>query len=196
MPRKSKTALRWLWRILGGLLSALLFVFLYLTLIVGQPQSSGTSAPDPQPLLTASPAQSINSEADLASLISSFPVPVMSFMSGSGMVFVSGTSEDTAWEDGFGRIVTLYWQTTEGQPLILQSIYPSAALDLMGKGDYAFSDTAGPTLFGQSSVRMENADTVRLHTVTDTGVYVVTLPRALAGALSVLSRSIQLFTVE
>ena len=120
----------------------------------------------------------------------------VSVIPGSGMIFVSGTSEDTAWEDGFGRIVTLYWQTTEGQPLILQSLYPASALDLMSREDYNFSAADGPTLFGQPSVRMENGDTVRLHTVTDSGIYVITAPRSLTGSFSVLTRSIQLFTVE
>ena len=196
MAQKKKNGLRWGWRILGSLLSVFLFAFLYLTLIVGQQQPSGASDPAPQPRLTPGPALNVSTEAELFSLISSFPVPVMSFMSGSGIVFVSGTSADTAWQDGVSRVATLYWQTAEGQPLILQSICPAAALDLLAGGDYAFSGTAGPTLFGQSSVRMENADTVRLHTVTDTGVYALTVPRALAGSVSVLSRSIQLFTVE
>ena len=52
-------------------------------------------------------------------------------------------------EGGFGRILTLYWQTEAGQPLILQSIYPARALELLGKKDYRFSGTGGPTLFGR-----------------------------------------------
>ena len=185
----------WIWRLFASLVAVVLLAFLYLTLIVGQPQAQEKTAASPQPPLAASPSMNITAESDLYTLISAFPIPVMSFMSGSGAVFVSATSADTAWQNGFGRVATLYWQTADGQPLILQSIYP-ASLDLLGKGDYNFSGVAGPTLFGQPSVRMENKDTLRLHTMTDTGVYVLTAPRALAGELSALSRSIQLFTVD
>ena len=66
----------------------------------------------------------------------------------------------------------------------------------MGKGDYSFSDRAGPTLSGQPSVRMENADTVRIHAVIGPALYVITAPRALSDSLSALSRSIQLFTAD
>ncbi len=179
-----------------GILMAVLLAGLYLTLVVGQPREEPAEQPSPQPLLTASPARSIAAETELRELVAAFPVPVMSFMSGSGMVFVSGSSADTAFEGGFGRILTLYWQTAAGQPLILQSIYPARAMELLGKKDYHFSGTGGPTLFGQTSVRMENADTVRLHVQTEQGLYAVTVPADLAPELSGLSRSIQLFTAE
>ncbi len=188
-----------IWKILLKILSILVslavLAFLYVTLIVAQPREEKKAEAGPQPLLQASPAQTAETEGDLWDLVVSFPVPVMSFMSGSGMVFVSGTSSDTAFQGGFGRVMTLYWQTPEGQPLILQSFYP-ADLSLLGKGDYAFSDTAGPVLFGVSSVRMENGETIRIHALTDTGLYAVTLPRALSPSVSVISRSIQLFTAE
>ena len=177
MSAKKKKGL-WIGRVFFIPAAILLLAFLYLTLIVGQPQAGEKESPSPQPLLTASPALNVSSENELYSLIASFP------------------AEDRPWKSGFGRIASLYWQTAEGLPLILQSIYPAEALDLMGKGDYSFSGTAGPTLFGQPSVRMENADTVRVHTVTDSGIYVLTVPRSLSGSLSVLSRSVQLFTVE
>lgn len=183
-------------RLLLCLAAILLLSFLYLTLIVGQPQNDSRPESSPQPVLSSSPALEITQESELFTLISSFPVPVMSFMSGSGVSFVSGTSADAPFQNGYGRIATLYWQTAEGQPLILQSLYPASALDLMSREDYNFSAADGPTLFGQPSVRMENGDTVRLHTVTDSGIYVITAPRSLAGSLSVLTRSIQLFTVE
>ena len=70
-------------------------------------------------------------------------------------------------------------------------------LELMGKGDYHFSSVAGPSLFGLSSVRMENRDTVRVHVqATGRGLYVLTVPASLAGSLSDICRSVQLFAVE
>ena len=119
----------------------------------------------------------------------------MSFMGGSGMTFVSASCADEAVNGGFGRVATLYWQTTDGEPMILQSIYPASALSLLDNG-YHFSTILGPTLFGVSSVRMENDDTVRVHAATETGLYVVTVPKSLAPKLSSLCRSLQLFRIS
>ncbi len=196
MANGKKRGLRIAGKILWFLLSLVLLTVLGLVLIIGQPQKKEDPEALPQPLLTASPAVTIQREIEFRTLLDSFPAPVMSFMSGSGMVFVSGSSTDTAYNGGFGRVATLYWQTADGQPLILQSIYPARALSLIGKGDYSFSSSAGPTLFSQSTVLMENADTLRVHTSTDAGLYVLTVPRSLASSLSDLCRSIQLFRID
>ena len=127
-------------------------------------------------------------------MIASFPAPVMNFMSGSGMTFVSASSADAALNGGFGRIATLNWQTPEGEPVMLRSIWPADALSLLEAG-YHFMPYAGPTLFGNASVRMENDDAVRIHTATDRALYVVLLPRSLSGQAGTLCRSLQLFTV-
>ena len=184
-------------RILGSLITLGLLAGLYLTLIIGQPQREEQTEILPQPLLTASPGISVTREENLRELLSTFPAPMMSFMSGSGMAFVSGNSADVAWKGQFGRVLTLYWQTREAQPLILQSIYPADALDLMGGSGYHFSTTTGPALFGQSSVRMENADTIRIHVQAEgRGLYVVTVPKTLAEEMGNICRSIQLFVAN
>ena len=190
-----RTFLQVLLKVVTALLTAALIVLIGALLVLAQPKREDTEKAEPQPLLTASPAMNITVETDLRSLVESFPVPVLSFMSGSGMSFVSDTSSDAGLEGGFGRIVSLYWQTQDGDPLILQSIYPASALSLLEKG-YHFSAVAGPTLFGMDSVRMENADTVRVHAATDTGLYVLTVPKSAASKISSLSRSLQLFSVR
>ena len=190
-----RTILQVLLKVVTALFSVALIVLIGALLVLAQPKREDTEKAEPQPLLTASPAMNITVETDLRSLVESFPVPVLSFMSGSGMSFVSGTSADAGLEGGFGRIVSLYWQTQDGDPLILQSIYPASALSLLEKG-YHFSAVAGPTLFGVDSVRMENADTVRVHAATDTGLYVLTVPKSAASKISSLSRSLQLFSVK
>ena len=177
-----------------GLLTVILILLVGFLLVLAQPKKEETEKAEPQPLLTASPALEIEYETGLRSLVESFPVPVLSFMSGSGMVFVSGNSADVGLDGGFGRIVTLYWQTPDGDPLILRSIYPASARSLLEK-DYHFSAIAGPTLFGAGSVRMENADTVRIHAATDTGLYAMIVPKSSAAKISSISRSLQLFSV-
>lgn len=190
-----RTVLQVLLRVVTALFSAALIVLIGALLVLAQPKQEDTEKAEPQPLLTASPAMNIEAETDLRSLVESFPVPVLSFMSGSGMSFVSGTSSDAGLKGGYGRVVSLYWQTQDGDPLILQSIYPASALSLLENG-YHFSAIAGPTLFGVDSVRMENADTVRVHAATDTGLYVLTIPKSAASKISSLSRSLQLFSVK
>ena len=190
-----KGFLHTLLKILTGLFSIVLIAAVGALLVLAQPQKEDKEKAEPQPLLTASPALNIDGETELRSLVESFPVPVLSFMSGSGMSFVSGTSSDAGLSGGFGRVVTLYWQTADGDPLILQSIYPASALSLLDNG-YHFRTIAGPTLFGVESVRMENTDTVRVHAATDTGLYVMTVPKSAASGISSLSRSLQLFSVS
>ncbi len=188
---------KWAGRLLGLLLAAGALTVLYFTLIIAQPQPGRRTAVREQPQLTASPGMTIDREADLRGLAGTYPGPFMSFMSGSGLSFVSGESGDAAWDGKVGRILTLLWQTGDGQTIRLQSIYPAEALELMGKGDYTFSGTAGPTLFGRSSVRMEDGSSVRVYVQAEgEGLFVMTVPRSLSGSLSALSRSIQLFTVE
>ncbi len=182
-------------KVLTALFTIALIAAVGFLLILAQPKSEEKEKAELQPLLAASPALNITQESELRSLVGAFPVPVLSFMSGSGMSFVSATSADTALEGGFGRVATLYWQTAEGEPLMLQSIYPASALSLLDNG-YHFSSILGPTLFGVDSVRMENGDTVRVHAATETGLYVVTVPKDLAPKLSSLCRSLQLFSVK
>ena len=184
-----------LMKVLTTLLSVALIVLVGALLVLAQPKPDEKQKAEPQPLLTASPAVNISVETDLRTLVESFPVPVLSFMSGSGMTFVSGTSYDAGLSGGYGRVAALYWQTQDGDPLILQSIYPASALSVLDNG-FHFSQVTGPTLFGVESVRMEKGDVVRIHAATDTGLYVVTVPKSAAPKLSNLCRSLQLFTVK
>ena len=155
--KKHRNFLKVLLKILTGLFSILLIAVIGLLLVLAQPQSDDKKAAQPQPLLTSSPALNIAREPEIRTLVESFPVPVLSFMSGSGMSFVSGSSSDVGLAGGFGRVLSLYWQTPDGDPLILQSIYLVSALSLLDNG-YHFSAVTGPTLFGNESVRMENAE--------------------------------------
>ena len=182
-------------KILGGLVFAALLALTAASLILAKPAPEETQAPAASPSLAASPALEIREETDLYRLVAAFPAPVMSFMSGSGMTFVSAVSSDSAVSGGFARNATLYWQTADAQPLILQSICPADALSLLEDG-YHFSAVAGPTLFGNRSVRMEKGDTIRIHTTTDQALYVLILPRSLDAQVSALCPYLQLFTVN
>ncbi len=183
-------------RLLVALLALVLLAFLYVTLVVGQPQEAPAEATATPPPLTAQPDVQITSENDLPTLLRAFPVPVMSFMSGSGMTFLSGTCADTPWEGAVARVITLRWRTAEGEEVILRSICPAQALSLLGGEGFSFSAKAGPVLFGQTSVRMENGTLLRLHTVAGQGLYALTVPMSLSDSLSLLTRPVQLFRTE
>ena len=194
--KKRPAWLRILLKAVGWLLTFVLMALACVSLILARPEEKEDAVSSPQPLLSASPAVSVSSETDLPDILRSFPVPVMSFMSGSGMTFVSATSSDAALDGGFGRVVTMYWQTGDGQPVTLQSIYPASAFSLLSPGDYHFSRTAGPTLSGIQSVRMESGTAVRVHAASDSGLYAVIIPLELAPELSAISRSLQIYTLE
>ena len=185
---------KFLFRLIGVVIAAALLVLLAASLIIARPQEEEKAFAD-QPSAESRPPVSVDRETELVQLMSDFPAPLMSFMSGSGMVFVTANSTDAAVNGGFARVATLYWQTAGGEPITLQSIWPADALSLLADG-YHFMPYVGPTLFGSNSVRMENDTSVRLHTATDKALYVVLLPRSLSGQAGEICRSLQLYTVK
>lgn len=188
-----------LWRrILGILLIPVLLAVFYIAVVMGQPQSEPDEAapaakqPLPRPLESA---MHISSEDQLAQLSADFPAPLMYPAYAEDLTFTGGVLKDTAYEGGVARIATLTYYTEDGSALSVVSIYPARALELMGRGDYRKA-SAGPTLAGIPSARMENDDTIRLHAQGDEALYVLTLPRGLSGSMQRITTTMQLFTKE
>ena len=182
-------------RIVGTVIAIAVMALLAASLIIAKPQDEDPAPAAARPFTDASPAVTIEDELDLSQLFAAFPAPVMSFMGGSGMTFVSATCADAAVDGGFGRVATLNWQTAEGEPVRLRSIWPAGALDLL-EGGYHFMPYTSPALFGSSSVRMENDQTVRIHAATDQALYEVLLPRALSPETGNICRALQLYASE
>ena len=180
-------------KIISGVMTAILFAAVCFVLVMAHPQPDKQKSSEPQPLLTASPAMSASSAEDLKALIKSFPTKVRTFAGDSGMTFLAASSEDFSLSGGTGRVATLWFQDENGEQVILQSIYPSTALSRLEDG-YRFSSTGGPMLFGSQSVRMEKADTVRIHAAVDTGLYVMIVPKSLGSQVALLSRSLQIIS--
>lgn len=180
------------------LLTVLLAAVFYVAVILGEPQEV-EKVVEPlrdQPLLQASPAINIEGESGLQTLLNAFPVPVMHPLSGSGLTLVSGVSYDAAFENGFGRIVSLTYVDGMGREMTVESIYPARALSLMGRKDYRLAGVAGQSLAGLKSVRMENATSIRLHAQAEDAVYAVTVPKMESAELIGFTRSLQLFEGE
>jgi len=190
-----------LWRraariVLTAVLAVVLVALFYLAVILGQPQADDQAAVDlSQPLLAASPAQAIASEDQLGGLVAAFPVPVMSFVSGAGPALTAGTSYDTAFEDGFARVVELQYALPDGGTVTARSIYPARALSLVGREGYRLNEASSLSLAGLRAVRMEGADTIRLHAQSSDALYVLTLPAMSADDLAALTKALQLLTV-
>lgn len=189
-------------RVLKAAVSALLTVLLasvfYVAVILGEPQEV-EKVVEPltdQPLLQASPAVNIEGEGGLAVIVNAFPAPVMHPLSGSGLTLRSGVSYDAAFEDGFGRIVSLTYADGSGREMTVESIYPARALSLMGRRDYHLAGVAGQSLAGLKSVRMENDAAIRLHAQAEDAIYVVTVPKMESQELIGFTRSLQLFEGE
>ena len=194
-----------LWRriikaFLATLLTAALLTAFYIAVIMGNPQeedSAAITARQDQPLLPAMDAPLlIRDQGQLNVLMAEFPAPVMAAMNSTALIFEQGLCQDVAFEDGLGRMVTLIYRTAAGAAVTVTSIYPARALALIPKRDYTISGTAGLTLAGLRSVRMENDSGIRMHAQGEEALYVVTLPDLSASALRTLTSTLQRYQGE
>lgn len=176
------------------LLTAFVIAVFYLAVVLGQPTDTDTTAAADQPLLSPSPAENISGEGELGSLIRNFPTPVMSFVAGTGPTMTSGSSYDTAFENGFARILELNYTLEDGRTIQIKSIYPARAMSLVGRGDYHLNQANSMSLAGLKAVRMEDSTTIRLHAQSDDALYVITLPRMSSDEISTLTKGLQLIT--
>ena len=163
-----------------ALLCLLLMAAFYLAVIIGQPQEDETASTvtprTDQPLLSAGQdVVTITSADDLPLLLRMFPAPALTPTT-SGWPLVVGTCYDVAFENGMGRILTLTYQASDTIQVTLTSIYPARAIALLEKGDYRISASLGATLAGLRSIRMENAESIRLHAQGEEALYVMITP--------------------
>lgn len=179
----------------GWALLGLGFVAVSLLIVIGMPEKKEPASTVADPILSASPAVNVSAENELYKLYLSFPAPAMSYLSGSGMSFVSGSSADTSVSGQLTRVVTQSWRSPEGDEIELVSVCPRSSIALLQSGNWHFSSLTGPELFGQKSVRMEDDEKIRLHTQTDRGLYIFTVPKAAEDHLVALTRSLQLFSL-
>lgn len=187
---------RLLLKLFGWLLLCAVLLLVSLLIIIGMPEKKDPAPVLVDPVLSASPAISVSTESDLYKLYLSFPAPAMSYLSGSGMTFVSASSADTSVSGCLTRVITQVWRSPEEDEIELLSVCPRSSLELLQSGDWHFSSLAGPELFGQKSVRMESDEKIRLHTQTDQGLYIITVSKAAEDRLVTIVRSLQLFSLS
>ena len=183
---------------LSLVLTAILIAVFYLAVVLGQPTADedDVTVADAasQPLLSPSPAESITAESQLTELISHFPTPVLSFVAGTGPTLIAASSYDTAFENGFARILDLTYTMEDGGTVQLRTIYPARALSLIDRGDYHLNQATSLSMAGLKAVKMENQSTIRLHAQGTEALYVVTLPQMSGDEISSLMKGMQLNT--
>ncbi len=181
---------------LSLVLTAILIAVFYLAVVLGQPTTdeddTTVASAVSQPLLSPSPAENITEEGQLAELITHFPTPVLSFVAGTGPRLIAASSYDTAFENGFARILELTYTTEDGGTVQLRTIYPARALSLLSRGDYHLNQASSLSMAGLKAVKMENQSTIRLHAQGTEALYVVTLPRMSDEDMSTLMKGMQL----
>ena len=194
MSREKNTALRRALRMAGMAAAALIVIALfYLLLLVVEPADPPEETAD-QPLMTASPALHAASEDELPDLLRGLPMPVLAFLSGAGPDFADAASYDTAFEDGFARVVDLRYRIGENT-VLARTIYPARAVSLIGRQGYTLTGEA-VRMAGMAAIRMVSADTIRLHCTTEHAVYVLEVPRMSSDVLTALLQSTQLVYVD
>ena len=198
MQEKRPLWRRGLRRILGVLLILVLLLVFYIAAVMGQPQGNPVKPKAPAAQQVLQPMGNvlhIDSEEQLSLLGDAFPAPVMYPAFADDLTFAGGILKDTAYEGSMARLASLTYRTEDGAALTIVSIIPARALDLMGRGDYR-NASAGPSLAGIPSARMENDDTIRLHAQGRDALYVLTLPRSLANVLHHITSSMQLMSPD
>lgn len=182
--------------VLLAMLAIVLIAVFFIAVVMGQPQeeqSARTQVRTNQVLLPALSAPLLyGTEEELASMRGAFPAPWLTPQYASMMTFRGAVLESVPFENGHGRILTLTYLLDSGETVTIASIYPARALELMGKQDYTISGTAGQTLGGLRSVRMENGGYIRLHAQGEEAIYVVTVPQMDSTLLRQLTASLHL----
>ncbi len=143
----------------------------YTAMIVGAPEEE--PAPAEQPLLQASPGQTLSAAEELGGLIAAFPAPVLAALPDSGLRLIRGVSEDAAFEDGYGRIATLTYEDEAGRRITARTIYPARALSLLGRGGWQLTLSEGPRLAGMRTVCMAQGGRLRFHCRSAEAIYAV-----------------------
>lgn len=187
--------------IFGTILTILLVAISYVAVILGHPQENPDTVivSQDQPLMTASPAQTLTTADELEAMLRAFPVPALYAVEGGALSLTGGMCYDASFEEGFARIMLLTYSAELGGQKVqleVQSIYPARALDFVQKGDYHIAKVAGQPLAGMQSVRMEDGEHIRLHAQAAEGIYVLTVPTMTAEELAAVTRSLQLYAME
>lgn len=159
-------------RYLGITALLLVLAFLFsLAVILGHPETGERAVEMVQSLMPASPALSMAEGDELIAMRDLFPAPVLMCPTNE-LLAVKASSMDTAFEDGFARILRITYTDQNGSEVIVTSIYPRRAVTLISDSDLSLTGK-GLEIAGYPSARMEGGNRVRMHIQTEFGIYCV-----------------------
>ena len=183
------------WLLLAAIAGILTFSFL-LAAVMGNPDRQQSKAKTEETQLTGRESVSCESTEKLPDLLEGFPAPMLCFLSGGDMEFVSGTATDLAMDDGTARSITLNYRTGDGEAVTVRSVYPASAISLLKVDDYTLSSATAQSIAGMSAVRMDKENTIRFHALSEEALYVVELPAMEESKITQTLKTLQLASVR
>ena len=161
------------------LLSLFCIAVFYLAVILGEPSA------DVQPVQAATvyiPENAIPSglprsmggmHMSINSYAAYFPAPILFMQESESVVFQAGNLYEIAYNKGIARYIDLIYQVADTGEVLLRSIYPAGAYDLLGKSGYSIETLPG-TLGKISAVRMVGESRMRFHAQANDALYAMT----------------------
>lgn len=171
-----------------SVLVTLLAAVFGLIVIMSEPKTDGAALTD-QPLTAPAPAVTIQAEADLPELMTSFPTAMLTMLPVDGVTFAGAGSYDVPFEDGVARVAEVSYTLKDGGTLTLTTIYPARAGALISRDGYAIIGST--ELAGLPAIRMSREGSVRVHAQHAEALYILTAPNMPFGDLSALAKSAQ-----
>ncbi len=172
-----------------GVLVILALVFVYIFLLLGEPDDDVKYLPEkPAEESVTMPMTALDmpGESDPQKLADTFGQPVLVLEGALSMY--KARMYDTAFDGEYARCVTVTYAFEDGAQLTVQSIRPTAAVSLIKQQDYRLDGSALYTMAGLTAARMQNDTSVCVFAQSDTAVYAITCPASHADQLPDLLR--------
>lgn len=177
-------------KILFALLAVVLVIFVYLFLLLGEPDDDAQkleSAKEEKITMSISPLE-VPGESDPVNLAQSFQYPVLSLYPGV-LPMERSRIYDTAYEGGFARRVTFTYTLSGGETLYVESIRPTGAATLWKNGEFTLDGSKLYAVGGVDAAWMENSESICVFGQTENAAYCVICPAAYREELPQLLRS-------
>lgn len=176
-------------RVLAVVGVVLALAIIYIFFLMGEPGEDDQLAKQPvtqeETIRVPIAATQASSAADLNLLAANFGKPVLTFYE-NGLTLQKATLYDTAFRGGYARRLALQYAFADGSVLLVDSLRPTAAVELLQNPDYTINVSKLYTLAGMDAVRMDtDAQTCLVARGTE-AVYAVRCPAQHVGDLSAL----------
>ncbi len=191
-PSRWKRVLKRALAVLGIILA---LSIAYIFLLMGEPgeddQLTAQNVSQEETIRVPIAATQASSDADLNLLAANFGKPVLALYSGD-LTLQKATLFDTAFRGGYARRLTLQYAFSDGSVLIVDSIRPTAAVELLKDANYSLNVNQLYTLAGMDAVRMDTDAQACLVARGSEAVYAIRCPAQHTGELASLIKQASL----